>query len=80
MAASSRTTLPTSSRMGRLDATTMIAKTNSGSVKLRVSMYWTARSVPAISAIQAISTNAHTPKTASTSESRCHTPACGPLR
>lgn len=33
-----RTSSPTSSRIGRLAATTMMVKTNSGSVKLRVSM------------------------------------------
>ncbi|KAG0771936.1 hypothetical protein G6F22_016089 [Rhizopus arrhizus] len=36
--ATMRTSNPTSSRMGRLAATTMITKTNRGSVKLRVSM------------------------------------------
>ncbi|MNL40040.1 hypothetical protein D3C87_1623600 [compost metagenome] len=36
--ATMRTISPTISRIGRLAATTMITKTNSGSVKLRVSM------------------------------------------
>src|SRR5690625_2582512 len=68
------TTDVTSSRMGRLAATTIMAKTKAGSVKLRVSIYSTAGSIPTNRAIKQISTKAQTPKTASTSESIFHKP------
>ncbi|MNR39119.1 hypothetical protein D3C85_1572940 [compost metagenome] len=78
--ATTRTSRPTSSRIGRLAATTMITKTNSGSVKLRVSMYSMAVDGPDSAAIATISAKAQTPKTASTSANRCQMPACGPPR
>ncbi|MCY1384344.1 hypothetical protein D9M69_725890 [compost metagenome] len=58
----------------------MMTKTKSGSVKLRVSMYSMACDGPVSAAMATISTNAQTPKTASTSENRCQKPACGPPR
>ena len=68
----------TSSMMGRLAATTMMTKTKAGSVKLRVSRYSTAPFTPRVSPIHTNSAQAQTPNTASTSDSRCHSPACGP--
>src|SRR5699024_12391564 len=64
----------TSSSMGRLAATTIMAKTNAGSVKLRVSIYSTADPMPTNTAMKQISTKAQTPNTASTSDSIFHRP------
>src|SRR5690625_3094735 len=72
------TIVVTSSRMGRLAATTIMANTKAGSVKLRVFIYSTAGSTPIKRAIKQIRTKAQTPKTASTSDSMCHKPECGP--
>src|SRR5690606_9896249 len=72
------TRILTSSMMGRLAATTMMANTNAGSVKLAESTYATAEPTPENSTMQATSTAAQTPNTASTSDNKCHMPACGP--
>src|SRR5690625_340423 len=80
MRAKAFTKVLTSSNTGRLAATTIMAKTNAGSVKLRVSTYATASSTPASTAMAATRTHAQTPNTASTSDNKCHRPAWGPPR
>src|SRR5690625_1660422 len=74
------TTAVTSSRIGRLAATTITAETKAASVNLRVSMSSTAVPTPIKRAIKQISTKAQTPNAASTAESICHRPEGGPPR
>src|SRR5690554_3184121 len=69
MPASVRTMMFTTAMMGRLAATTIMAKTKAGSVKLLDSTYATAEPTPETTAMKTTRTAAHTPKTASTSDS-----------
>ena len=59
----------------RVPQITMMANTNMGSVKLRLSRYWSALCLPATANMKTISTMAQTPNTTSTSPSRCQRPA-----
>ena len=63
-------------KMGRVAAITMMANTNSGSVKLRVSRYWMVCEEPTATNMNPASTAAQKPNTTSTSPSQCHRPAC----
>ena len=66
---------PIATSTGRLAATTMIANTNSGSVKLRLSMYAIAACGPSMAMNAETSAAAHSANTISTSASAWISPA-----
>jgi len=70
------TSTPEACKIGRVPATTMMAKTNRGSVKLRESKYSSVGFLPSMRNMLAAKTIAQKPKTTSTSPSKCQMPAC----